>query len=314
LQRPTLVELEELLRRPLDDPELRLGFWESGSSDWVSGNGAALEPPATDDRALTEVRLAGSPAAAIVHDVELGADPELLQAAGATALLAFENAQLDSAWQQSLRDLRDASARLATAATRERRNLERDLHDGVQQGLLALRVGLQLIADQGVDDEPLRARLAPLIATLDDALDELRDLVHGIYPTRLAEAGLEPALELVVAHAGHHVELTIDGVGRYAPSIESAIYFCCREALQNALKHAGDDATIAIRLHDDGSTLAFEVRDDGRGFRPGSGRGAGLRNMQDRLALVGGHLEVVSSPGDGTVVRGTAPATRSSAG
>jgi signal transduction histidine kinase len=310
LRRPSLHDLEAILRRPLGDPGLRLALRQRGANAWADGDGNVVEPPAPGSgRALTEVDLNGRPAAAIVHDVQLADDPELLQAAGATALLAFENAELQSAWEASLRELADSRARIAAASARERRNLARDLHDGAQQALVATGIKLVLTTERAGDPE-LRRELTELSDELDTAINELRDLAHGIYPGLLADLGLVYSLKSVAQRAGRSVEVFGEGVGRYPPEIESALYYCCREALQNAFRHAGPRANISIRLRDSGDELRFEVRDDGRGFDTAAEHdGAGLRNMEDRISALDGSIEFVSAPGHGAVVSGAVPLT-----
>ncbi|HEY1366468.1 MAG TPA: ATP-binding protein [Gaiellaceae bacterium] len=312
LRRPTLRELEALLRAPLGDPGLRLGFWQPRTRVWVDGDGGVLEPPAPGSgRRLTEVDRNDRPAVAIVHDAQLSDDPELLQAAGATALLARENAELQAAWNESLRELRGSRARIAAASDRERLRLERDLHDGPQQALVALRIRLALAAEQAVGEPTLHDQLWELGEDLERALDELRDLAHGIYPNLLSDAGLVRALTVVTTTAGPPVELTSRGVGRYSIEIESGFYYCCREALQNAVRHAGAAARITVHLHDDGHDLRFEVRDDGVGFDPAvRSDGAGLHNMEDRIGMLDGRFELRSAPGVGTVVSGSVPLRR----
>jgi signal transduction histidine kinase len=308
LRRPSLRELETLLRSPLGDPRLQLAFPQPRTGRWVDGAGEIVQaPPPESGRTLTEIGLDGSPAAAIVHDAQLADDPELLQAAGATALLARENAELQAGWTASLRELRTSRARLAAASARERRGLERDLHDGAQQALVALGVKLALAADQ-VADPGLHRQLSELGDELDSAIDELRDLAHGIYPSLLSDLGLVYSLKSVAQHSGRSVEVTGDGVERYSAEIESALYYCCREALQNAIRHAGPGAHIAIHLRDSGDGLSFEVRDDGDGFDAGARRtGDGLNNMEDRIGALDGSIQFVSTPGKGTVVSGAVP-------
>jgi signal transduction histidine kinase len=304
LRRPSVDQLEELLRRPLGDPGLRLAFWRPRAEEWVDAQGAVvIPPPANSGRLLTEVDRDGRRAAAIVHDAQLADDPELLQAAGATALLELENAQLQSAWTDSLRELGDSRKRLATAADEERRHLERDLHDGAQQRLLALRIRLRAAADLA-DDPALQAQLHELEDQLGDTLAELRDLAHGIYPGILVESGLGAALEEVVGLAGRKVSFGADGLKRYPSEVESAVYYCCREALQNALKHSGVTSAISMHLREDGRELRFEVRDNGVGFAGVGTNGAGIHNMRDRIEALGGRLDVTSRPGHGTVVVG----------
>jgi signal transduction histidine kinase len=313
LNRPSVDELESLLREPLGDPRLQLAFRQQqpGADEWIDGEGRIVEPPAPGSgRVLTEVEHEGHPAVAIVHDVQLADDPELIEAAAATALLAFENAELQAAWSRSLGELRESRARLAAASDRERRSIERDLHDGPQQALVALSVKLALAAE-GTADADLRRRLNEFGGALDGAIEELRDLAHGIYPSALVDLGLVPSLRTVAAHAGRNVEVTANGVGRYPAELESAVYYCCREALQNALRHAGPRAHISIQLSDGNGELGFEVRDDGSGFDPDAPRdGSGLRNMQDRVGALDGIIRFVSAPGRGTVVFGSLPVRR----
>jgi signal transduction histidine kinase len=176
---------------------------------------------------------------------------------------------------------------------------------------VALRIRLALAAEQVVVDPSLRDQLWELGDDLERALDELRDLAHGIYPNLLSEAGLVRALTVVTRAAGPPVALTSDRVGRYSTEIESGLYYCCREALQNAVRHAGSAARITVHLGDDGHELRFEVRDDGVGFDPEArSDGAGLRNMEDRIGMLDGRFEVRSAPGAGTVVSGAVPLRR----
>jgi signal transduction histidine kinase len=311
LRRPSLRELETLLREPLGDPRLQLAFPQPRTGRWVDGAGETVQAsPPESGRTLTEIGLDGSPAAAIVHDAQLADDPELLQAAGATALLARENAELQAGWTASLRELQTSRARLVAASARERRGLEQDLHDGAQQALVALGVKLALAADQ-VADPGLHRQLSELGDELDSAIDELRDLAHGIYPSLLSDLGLVYSLKSVAHHSGRSVEVTGDGVDRYSVEIESALYYCCREALQNAIRHAGPGARIAIHLRDSGDRLSFEVRDDGDGFDTGARRtGDGLDNMEDRIGALDGSIRFASAPGQGTVVSGAVPLGR----
>ncbi|HET6870994.1 MAG TPA: histidine kinase [Solirubrobacteraceae bacterium] len=271
LGRPSLRELERVLREPLGDPGLRLGLWRAGSHDWVGHDGAVLEPPGPG-QALTEVQRDGRPAAAIVHDAQLSEDPELLQAAGAAVLLAQENAELDAAWKGSLRELADSRARLASAAERERRKLERDLHDGAQQRLVAAAINLTL-ADEAGDDRELHDRIADSRAEVEQAMTALREIAHGLYPTALARSGLSRAFEWLAGRSQDRVMMTAVGVGRFSPEIELAVYYCGLEAVQNASKHAGPQARVWIRL----DVEADELRLDGsRGHRIGGPTSSGF--------------------------------------
>jgi len=306
LGRPSLRELEGMLRGPLGDPGLRLGFWRQITRDWVGHDGAVLEAPGPG-QALTVVDRDGRPAAAIVHDVQLAEDPELLQAAGAAALLAQENAALETAWQESVGELTGSRARLASAAERERRRLERDLHDGVQQRLVAAAINLTLADDAG-DERELHDRIADSRTEIEQALGELREIAHGIYPTALARSGLSRAFGWLAARYHGKLVVTEAAVGRFLPEIELAFYYCGLEAVQNAVKHAGPRARIWIRLFIEDEQLGLEVWDDGRGFDVARAQGGdGLQNMRDRLGAVGGRVDVTSEPGKGTRVTASAP-------
>ena len=170
-------------------------------------------------------------------------------------------------------------SRLVTAADEERRRLERDLHDGAQQHLVALAVLLQL-ARTGEQSrrQPLLTESSKL---LEAAIAEIRRLAHGIYPPPLVSGGLAQALPAIAAHAPIPVQLNLQGLTRYPTSIEAALYFCCSEALQNAAKHGGPDTTATITAHADNRTLTLTISDTGRGFDPATS-GTGLTNMTDR--------------------------------
>jgi signal transduction histidine kinase len=309
LWRPAPSELEGMLRAPLGDPALRLGFLDRSTGTWVDAQGDVFEVPApASGTVLTEVVRDGRAAAAIVHDAELAEEPELLQATGAIVLLVQENADLDAGWRVSLGELRDSRRRIVAASEAERRKLERDLHDGAQQRLVSLRIHMAIAKEHAGADPVTRTKLGELEGELDAAIEELRDLAHGIFPSLLADRGLLAALRAVALRGPRAIEMSGRRIGRYPPEIESAVYYCCLEALQNATKHAGPRARIAVRLSADAGELRLEVSDDGPGFDPAAVDGGdGLRNMQDRLGAVHGHLEIVTAPGRGTRISGTVP-------
>lgn len=228
--------------------------------------------------------------------------------------LALHNAQLDSALQASLDELRqtngelvDSRRRIITAGDTERRKLERNLHDGAQQYLVAMAVKLRLVQDLLVDepDEAL-GLVGELRTNMTDAIGELRALAHGIYPPLLASGGLSDALASAAARAALPTEFTATGVGRYDPEIEASVYFCCIEAMQNAGKHAGAGASATLTLVEADRVLRFDVRDNGAGFEVSGDRsmGHGFINMADRLGAIGGQLEVSSTQGAGTRISG----------
>jgi signal transduction histidine kinase len=237
--------------------------------------------------------------------------------------LGETNLELDSALQESLRELQRQAeelqasrARVVAAADAERRKIERNLHDGAQQHLVALAVTVRL-AQQLADTDPDRARdlLTQLGHDLQDAVQEMRDMAHGIYPPVLMDRGLVAALESAAARAPLLVDVAANGnMGRFPQEVEAAIYFCCVEALQNATKHAGEGAVARVTIGRDvgangREVVMFSVTDDGAGFDPAETAepGHGFVNMSDRLGAIGGTVEVDSVLGRGTRVSGTVP-------
>ena len=204
-------------------------------------------------------------------------------------------------------ELRDSRARIVAAGDAERRRIERDLHDGAQQHLVALRIKVGLAGELAEDDPEAALRFADLGTELEEILQELRDLAQGLDPPVLRQFGLREALAGVSRRSSPPVRFEAAALGRYSDDIESAVYFSCVEAVQNVGKHAGVDAHAVIRLWEHGNELSFEVRDDGVGYDVQRIRssGQGLGNMSDRVAALGGTLVVESAPGRGTSVRGT---------
>ena len=223
------------------------------------------------------------------------------------AAVVLENQRLAAEAEASLRELQRSRARLATGAERERRRIERDLHDGAQQRLVALRIELELVEGLVQTDAVLGAeRLRELAHDVDEALEELRALAHGVYPPLLADRGLEEALRSVAARSSIRVELVSDDVGRFSTEIEGAVYFCVLEALQNAMKHS-HASSVQVRLGELDEDLVFEVRDDGVGFDIAAVTSNGMVNMTDRVEAIGGTLTVQSRPGAGTTLSGRVP-------
>ncbi|MEP7055544.1 MAG: histidine kinase [Actinomycetota bacterium] len=230
--------------------------------------------------------------------------------------LALHNVRLDSALQASLDELKRRNAelqasrlRIVTAADESRRSIERNLHDGAQQYLVALAVKLN-IAGQVAADDPAEIvdMLEELRGDVQATIRELRELAHGIYPPLLRDRGLGEALRTAASRSPLPCTLEVELAGRYPQDVETAVYFCCLEALQNAGKHAGDQAQVSVRVGGGGTEIWFEVQDDGMGFAGNDRAGSGFLNMQDRLGAVGGRLDVMSSPGAGTTIRGSIPA------
>jgi signal transduction histidine kinase len=235
-------------------------------------------------------------------DDPVGADRRrLMRDLAAQAGLVLRNVRL-------IEELRASRQRLVAAQDEERRRLERNIHDGAQQQLVALGVKLRL-ADSLIDRDPGKAHemMSQLQQETASTIDDLRDLARGIYPPLLADRGLEAALEAQARKSATPVVVTSEGIGRYGQDVEAAVYFSCLEALQNVAKYASASGAT-IELAQRNGSLEFAVTDDGKGFDPASaGRGSGLQGMADRLDAIGGELTVESTPGSGTTVRGTVP-------
>jgi PAS domain S-box-containing protein len=213
-----------------------------------------------------------------------------------------------------IEQLRASRARIVAAGAKERLRLERDLHDGAQNRLVAIKIKLVLARGQASGDAT-RTRIDGLIDDTDAAIEDLRALGHGIYPVQLREAGLEAALRRVAAAVPIDARVVAEGVARNAPMVEEAVFFCAREAIQNATKHGGVRTRVTVSLWCCDGKLAFEIADDGPGFDPPEqSHGFGLTSMEDRIAAVGGSLEIISAPGGGTCIRGIVPRRTSPAG
>jgi signal transduction histidine kinase len=232
------------------------------------------------------------------------ANEKLLRDVAFQAGLVLRNVRL-------IEELRASRQRLVAAQDAERRRLERDIHDGAQQQLVALAVKLRLVEAMAAKDPAKATAMASEAkGEAQDALNNLRDLARGIYPPLLADQGLAVALEAQARKASLPVEIRSDGVGRYPQEAEATAYFCVLEALQNVAKYA-EATTAVVNLREEDGELLFSVSDDGRGFDVRSTpRGSGLQNMADRLDAVGGHLEIDSAPGRGTTVTGRVPSMR----
>jgi signal transduction histidine kinase len=236
------------------------------------------------------------------------ADTKLITDLAAQAGLVLRNARLTADLLARLEDLRLSRQRLVRAQDEARRRLERNIHDGAQQQLVAIKVRLSL-AERLIDKDPdkLKRSLAELKDDTDEALQSLRELARGIYPPLLAEGGLFVAIQAQARKSSVPISVEAGSLQRYAPETESAVYFCCLEALQNVAKSA-EATTATIRLFAENGRLEFAIRDDGKGFDPSrTHEGTGLQNMRDRLEALGGTLVIRSAPGKGTEVSGSVP-------
>jgi signal transduction histidine kinase len=301
LSRPD--EVRDAIARALGDPSLELAFWLAEDERYVDPRGNPLDLTAREGRAVTELDHDGERVAALVHDPALLDEPELLDAVGAAASLALENARLQAELSAQLAEVRASRARIVEAGDAERRRLERDLHDGAQQRLLGIRLALQLARGRLGDQREVEELLAEADAEVLGALDELRTLARGIHPPILTDEGLGPALAALVRRAP--VPVTLDVAPERLPErVEATAYFVASEALANVAKHAhASQATVAVARMN--GRVAIEVADDGVGGA--DAEGAGLRGLRDRVEALDGKLEVVSSTQGGTRVRAAIP-------
>jgi signal transduction histidine kinase len=290
--RPSPRRWRDLVAGALDDPGLRLGFQDPVSGEFRDAGGGRLEPPGRG-RAWVPVEQDGQPVAALVVDETLAEDPELVRAAASATLVAVENGALEGALRDAVRSAREA--------------IGRDLHDGTQQRLVALRIHLALLNERLARPEE-HALVERLGHDLDLTIDELRDIVGGRRPPLLAARGVPAALEAVAGRTPVRVSIFDGGIGRPPEPVETTIYFCCLESLQNAAKHAGPDALVSIHLDRSDDRVHFSIEDDGPGFDPASvTRGSGLENLAGRVAELGGQLQIEAREGRGTRVVGVVP-------
>jgi signal transduction histidine kinase len=296
------------LRSSIGDPGVEVLVPDATSAGWVREDGreADLRARGLAGRIVHRVGPEDAPLAAILLDPAVDADDELMDAILALVEATLREAHLMAELELSLRRLDDSRRRIATAAEIERRRIERDLHDGAQQRLIALRMRLSLAEDL-LRDDPASApdAMRALGGHVDDALEEIRSLAHGIYPPLLADRGLADAVAAAARGCPLPVEVHASGVTRHPPEIEGAVYFSCLEALQNVAKHARGATRARISLRQD-HMLRFEVADDGAGFDADDLPGAGMRNMRDRIEALGGTLAITSDR-RGTLVRGSVP-------
>jgi signal transduction histidine kinase len=300
-------EIRDALAAALGDPTVALTYWLPDSQRWVDCCGEPVpDPTKLGHVATTMVRHEGENVAAIVHDPALKEQPELLETVSAAAGLAVQNQRLDAALRARVEELRKSRARIVEAGYAARRRIERDLHDGAQQRLVALALDLRL-ARSKLDKDPTTAAelLDASIAELAQATDELRELARGIHPAVLTDRGLGPALEALATRAPLPVELESLPVERLPESVEAAAYFVVAEALTNVAKYAA--ATHAeVSVERTNGKLVVEVRDDGVGGADPAA-GSGLRGLADRVAALDGRLEVSSPGGSGTLVHAEVP-------
>jgi signal transduction histidine kinase len=301
-QAPEPGELRAALAHALGDPSLTLTYWLPDSERFVDAEGRPVTLP---DGGWTEVELHGRRIAAIVHDPTLADEPELVRAAGAAAALALENQRLSAELRARIEELRASRARLVVAGDAERRRLERDLHDGAQSRLVALAVKLRLARLKAQAQPEVSELLDESTAELQASLDELRELARGIHPAVLTDRGLAAALEALASRTPVPVEIAGAPPENLPDAAATAVYFVVSEALTNVAKYAhAERATVAVTLASD--SVVVEISDDGIGGADVAG-GSGLRGLADRVAALGGRLELRSPVGAGTEVRAEIP-------
>ena len=287
----------------LGDPELDVAFWMPERKVYVNAAGAPYDFPVHDPgRAITAIRgTEGKPLAALVHDVGLENEPALVRDAAAAAGLALENARLHAELRAQLVLVQESRARIVAAGDEEPRRLERDLHDCAQQQLVAL--ALQLRATQrrlgGDMPDEVHEVLSSTVGELQRAVEQLRELAHGVHPSVLTQSGLAAALQALAAQTPTVVTVAQAPTERLPPPIEAAAYFVACEALTNAVKHA-DATRITISAFQRDGYLVIEVADDGAGGA--DAKGSGLRGLADRVEAHGGRFWVESHDGAGTRV------------
>jgi signal transduction histidine kinase len=291
--------VRELLAERLGDRSLNIAYWLPDRGIFVDERGHQVDLPAAGSgRAWTAVEREGNRVAAIVHDAELDATPELVHAAASAAALAIDNERLKADLRARLEELRHSRRRIVEAADDARRQIERDLHDGAQQQLVSLALDLRLLRARLKHEPELADTVEELADKLAAALAELRELARGIHPAVLSDHGLGPAIHVLVERAPIKVECDLGFEGRLPPPVEAAAYFVVAEGLTNVVKYANaSKATVRVRRRP--GAVEVEVGDDGIGGAR-IDAGSGLRGLSDRLAALEGELEVESPLGEGT--------------
>ncbi|MEU4190729.1 histidine kinase [Kribbella sp. NPDC026611] len=292
-------DLREPLARALHDPSLTLAYWLPQYDTWADPDGRSVTlRGAEEGRATRVIYRDNEPVIALEFDRTLADERELLDAVAAAAGIALENSRLEVELRARLQELQGSRARVIDAGQKERQRLERNLHDGAQQRLVALALELQLIARGSTGDPETSARLQQAKREVTASLDELRDVARGIHPAVLTGHGLAVALESLAAQAAVPVELDVAVEERLDERIEVAAYYVVSESLTNIGKHARATAA-SVHVTRSGEVLVVEIVDDGVGGAD-TERGTGLRGLADRVEAVGGRLRVWSPAGQGT--------------
>ncbi|HEX5923988.1 MAG TPA: sensor histidine kinase, partial [Baekduia sp.] len=298
--------LQTALARTLGDPSLVVAYRLPESLGYADADGRpVLVPPVAADRATALVESDGREVAALVYDASLDDDPELVDAVRAAASIALENERLHAEAQDRLAEVQASRERIVAAGDAERRRLERNLHDGAQQRLVALSMQLRLLQGRIRAEDPSAQELASSASEqLAQSLQELRELARGIHPAVL-DHGLVAALESLAARSPVATTVSYDAAGRLPEPVELAAYFVASEALANVAKYA-EATAVTVRVSQTGGRAVIEIADDGVGGADEAG-GSGLRGLADRVAALDGRLRVVSPAGGGTTVTAELP-------
>jgi signal transduction histidine kinase len=302
---PTPADLRDALAGALRDPSLALAYWLPDFETYVDFDGRPLELPGENGRTATLIDRKGTRVAALIHDRALDEEPQLLEAVGAAAGMSVENGRLQAELRARLDELRESRARVIDAGNKERQQLERNLHDGAQQRLIALSLELSLLEQKLGDQPELQARLDEAGREIAVTLAELRAVAHGIHPAVLTGHGLAVALESLTARAPLPVSLTVDVKERLPERVEVAAYYVVAESLTNIAKHANAGAA-SVALTNTAAGLVVEVVDDGVGGAD-TEAGSGIRGLADRVEALGGRLRIWSAHGSGTRVKAEIP-------
>jgi signal transduction histidine kinase len=303
---PGPAELRDALSRALRDPSLTLAYWLPQFASWADLDGRPVVLPERNGvRSTTLIDRDGARLAALLHDRSLHEEPELLDAVSAAAGIALENGRLQVELRARLEELKGSRGRVIEAGQQERQRLERNLHDGAQQRLIALSLELGMLGEGLGANPDARTRLDRARGEIALSLEELRDVARGIHPAVVSGHGLAVALESLAARAPLPVALVVELEGRVQERVEVAAYYVVSESLANVGKHAeASSATIGVSRAN--GELVVEVVDDGVGGAD-SERGTGLRGLADRVEALGGRLRVWTPPGRGTRVRAEIP-------
>jgi signal transduction histidine kinase len=301
------VPLRDALAEALRDPTLELAYWVPSQDAYVGADGQRMRvDPPPDGKIATTIENDGRRIAAIVHDPYLVEDRDLVRAVGAAAALTLENERLDAELRARVDELESSRARIVTAAYTERQRLERDLHDGAQQRLMALGINLRLARDQIPSDaHDATALLDASLEELNAATSELRELARGIHPAVLTDRGLKAALNGLASRSPVPVELVATPQERLPASVESAVYFVVAEALTNVARYA-QARTVSVTVARDNGHVEVQVSDDGVGGADPA-QGSGLSGLSDRVSALDGRLELMSANGAGTTVKARIP-------